>query len=116
MSRDKKNISEKIRHRIRKIVGPEPGGRVSTAELDRRLTVLESKRKRRDQELKWEVSPKRRLLLVISIYTVSFTYFYLTDASMPYLDALIPAAAYYLTTVGIRLERHRRYKKAKREE
>ena len=70
-------------------------------ELEKRVAAIEGRNARVEADKAWETSLTRRGLLVLFIYLAIGTYFWAISLPYPWLNAIVPAAAFLLSTLTI---------------
>jgi hypothetical protein len=70
-------------------------------DLDTRLNVVEQRNRRVDGDKAWETSFTRRALIMAFTYVIVLAYGFAIDASNPALNAVIPVAGFFLSTVTV---------------
>ena len=70
-------------------------------DLEKRIEVIEARNKRVELDKAWEISTFRRLLIVALTYLVMAAFMYASDIDRPFINALIPAAGFGLSTLTI---------------
>lgn len=70
-------------------------------ELEKRIKVIENRNKRVEQDKKWETSSTRRTLLIIFTYLAIGFYLAAINVSNPWLNAIVPALAFWLSTLTL---------------
>lgn len=77
------------------------------AKLEQRIQQLEARNKRVENDKAWEISSWRRMLLVLVTYLVSVIVFNSLESPKPMKSALIPALAYWLSTLTLPIFKRR---------
>ena len=67
----------------------------SITALEKRVAAIEGRNARVEADKAWETSWTRRGLLVLFIYLAIGTYFWAISMPSPWLNAIVPAAAYF---------------------
>lgn len=67
--------------------------------LDERVQKIEERNKRVESDKDWEQSWTRRGLLAIFTYLAIALYLWAIDISRPWLNAVVPAVAFMLSTL-----------------
>lgn len=73
------------------------------AELEKRIERIEQRNKKVEADKKWETSFVRRAILVIFTYLAIGIYFQAISVAEPWLNAIVPAAAFMLSTLTLPL-------------
>ena len=71
------------------------------AELSKELEAIKKRNARVEADKAWELSKTRRALVAITTYLLAVIIFILINAPSPWLTALVPAAAYALSTLTL---------------
>ena len=69
--------------------------------LERRVAAIEGRNARVEADKAWETSYARRGLLVLFIYVAIGTYFWAINIQNPWLNAVVPAGAFVLSTLTL---------------
>ncbi len=72
-------------------------------ELLERIKKIEERNKKVEQDKAWEVSLTRRLFLIIFTYLAVGIYFKFIKVNSPWLNAIVPAIAFMLSTLTLPL-------------
>lgn len=89
------------------------------ANQDTDIQAIMERNKRVEIDKAWETSITRRGFIALLTYAITALLFWINDLPIPLLQALIPAAAYLVSTLSLPwLKKHwlkKKYKKAPRE-
>jgi len=69
--------------------------------LEKRIKNIEDRNKLVESDKSWEISYPRRILLVIFTYLAIGFYLSAINVSNPWLNAIVPAIAFMLSTLTI---------------
>lgn len=69
--------------------------------LEKRLAAIEERNRRVEEDKAWETSNARRLLLVAFTYLSVGIYLQAVGVSQPWLNAIVPAVAFMLSTLTL---------------
>ncbi len=69
--------------------------------LEKRVAAIEGRNARVEAAKAWETSYARRGLLVLFIYLAIGTYFWAISMPYPWLNAIVPAAAFLFSTLTL---------------
>ena len=69
--------------------------------LEKRVAAIEERNARVEADKAWETSYARRGLLVLFIYLAIGIYFWEIDVPYPWLNAIVPAVAFMLSTLTL---------------
>ena len=71
----------------------------SEKDLEKRIKNLEERNKRVEADKAWETSYTRRLLLTVFTYLAIGVYLQVINLPDPWLNAIVPAVAFMLSTL-----------------
>jgi len=74
---------------------------VTLKELEKRVKNIEERNRRVELDKVWEISLTRRLLLVIFTYLAIGFYLWAIRIPNPWLNAIVPAIAFMLSTLTL---------------
>lgn len=72
-------------------------------QLIERIEKIEKRNKEVEEDKSWETSYARRILLVIFTYLAIAFYLEAIEVSQPWLNAIVPATAFMLSTLTLPL-------------
>ncbi len=75
--------------------------------LEERVAAIETRNKRVELDKKWETSFIRRVSIAVLTYGVVVSYLFVIDNDSPFVNGLVPAAGYVLSTLAIKAVRLR---------
>ncbi len=70
-------------------------------DLENRIKNIEDRNKRVESDKSWETSYTRRLLLILFTYLAIGFYLNAINVSEPWLNAIVPAVAFMLSTLTL---------------
>ena len=70
-------------------------------ELEKELEEIRSRNERVEKDKAWETSLIRRSLLTLFTYLAIGIYLYIINVPMPWLNAIVPAVAFMLSTLTL---------------
>ncbi len=73
----------------------------SLKELEHRIDNIESRNRKVEQDKAWEISYSRRALLLLFTYISVGFYLEAIGISNPWLNAIVPAIAFMLSTLAL---------------
>ena len=73
----------------------------SSGELEKRIKIIEERNRRVESDKAWETSYTRRALLVLFTYLAIGFYLQAIDIPRPWLNAIVPAVAFMLSTLTL---------------
>jgi len=68
-------------------------------ELEKEVNLIKERNKKVERDKAWEISFTRRILLAVFIYLIVGFYLIIIDINQPWLNAIVPAGAYILSTL-----------------
>lgn len=72
-------------------------------ELQKEIEEIKSRNKRVEADKAWETSWSRKVLILVLTYIVVVTFFFVAKLPDPFVNALVPAVAFVLSTLTIPL-------------
>ena len=69
--------------------------------LEERVTCIEERNRKVEADKAWETSYSRRILLTIFTYIAMGFYLQVISAPNPWLNAIVPAVAFMLSTLTL---------------
>ena len=73
----------------------------SQKDLEKRIKGIEERNKKVEQDKKWEISYTRRFLLVLFTYLSIGFYLQAIKIPKPWLNSIVPAVAFMLSTLAL---------------
>lgn len=70
-------------------------------ELEKRIFEIEKRNKKVENDKAWETSLSRKLLLILFTYLTIALYMKFVLNTNPWLNAIIPALGFYLSTLSL---------------
>ena len=70
-------------------------------ELEKRIENIEKRNERVEVDKEWETSWARRILLIIFTYLAIGIYLWAIDVPRPWINAIVPAVAFFLSTLTL---------------
>lgn len=70
-------------------------------DLEKRITALEERNRRVGKDKDWELSYTRRGLLILFTYLAIGIYLNVIDIPNPWLNAIVPSLAFWLSTLSL---------------
>lgn len=71
-------------------------------DLEKRIVAIEKRNQRVEQDKAWETSWTRRISIGILTYGVVVTYLLIISNDKPFINALVPAIGFVLSTLVLR--------------
>lgn len=71
------------------------------AQLRQEIDAIKQRNAQVELDKKWETSFTRRILLIIFTYLAIAIYFYFIDIPRPWLNAVVPALGFLLSTLSL---------------
>lgn len=73
----------------------------SLEQLQAEIDEIKARNRRVEADKAWETSWTRRILVLILTYLVIVIFFYTVKLSRPFINAIVPAAAFLLSTLTL---------------
>jgi len=70
-------------------------------ELESEINTIKERNKRVEKDKAWETSWTRRILIFVLTYLVVVVFFYFADLPKPFLNSIVPALAFLLSTLTL---------------
>ena len=70
-------------------------------ELESEINTIKKRNKRVEKDKAWETSWVRRILVFVLTYIVVVVFFYFADLPKPFLNSIVPALAFLLSTLTL---------------
>lgn len=70
--------------------------------LEARVATIEERNKKVEQDKAWETSWTRRLSIAVLTYLVIAVYLLVIESDKPFVNALVPAAGFVLSTLVLK--------------
>ena len=67
-------------------------------ELEERITKIEKRNKKVEDDKAWETSTIRKILIIILTYIFAVLYLKVADTTNPFLGAVVPCMGFFLST------------------
>ncbi len=74
-------------------------------DFESRLSAIEARNKRVELDKQWETSWTRRLLIVTLTYVVVLAYLFAIENDNPFVNAIVPAVGFLLSTLAVKWAR-----------
>jgi hypothetical protein len=71
-------------------------------DLEKRVEAIEQRNAKVEQDKAWETSWVRRLTISVLTYGVIVAYLMVIDNEKPFINALVPAVGFFLSTLVLR--------------
>jgi len=75
----------------------------SIEELQKEIILIKQRNKRVELDKSWETSWIRRILITILTYFVIVLFFFFADLPKPFVNSIVPALAFILSTLSLQL-------------
>ena len=72
-------------------------------ELEHRISKIEARNKKVEKDKQWESSYTRRIILILFTYLTIGFYLNAIEVTNPWLNAIVPSLAFWLSTLTIPL-------------
>jgi len=73
----------------------------SLKDLEKEIEKIKQRNKRVEAEKSWETSWIRKILITVLTYLVIVVFFYVADLPKPFLNSIVPALAFVLSTLSL---------------
>ncbi len=73
----------------------------SLESLNKEVELIKERNRRVEADKAWETSWTRRIIIMILTYLVIVLFFYTANLSSPWLNSVVPAAAFVLSTASL---------------
>lgn len=70
-------------------------------DLEKEIDLIKQRNKRVEGDKAWETSWSRKILIVLFTYIVISTFFLFAGVSDPFINAIVPALAFVLSTLSL---------------
>lgn len=70
-------------------------------ELEKEIKAIKTRNKRVEADKAWETSWSRKILIAVLTYFVIVVFFYFAQLPKPFLNAIVPALAFVLSTLTL---------------
>lgn len=75
-------------------------------DLEERVTNIEDRNKRVENDKAWEVSFTRRSIIIVFTYIFAVLYLKIADTTNPYFGAVVPCAGFFLSTLSLKIAKN----------
>jgi len=76
---------------------------VTIEQLEKRIEEIEKRNQRVEIDKAWETSWTRKIIISLLTYFIVVCFFYFANLPKPFINALIPAGAFILSTFSVSL-------------
>ena len=73
----------------------------SLKELESEISKIKERNRRVEKDKAWETSWARRILVFVFTYIVVVVFFYFAELPRPFLNSIVPALAFLLSTLTL---------------
>jgi hypothetical protein len=70
-------------------------------QIEKEIQALKNRNKKVEADKAWETSWTRRLLIVLLTYIVIVVFFYIAELPNPWVNSIVPALAFTLSTLSL---------------
>lgn len=74
---------------------------LTTKQVEQEINKIKARNRKVEADKAWETSWTRKLLIVFSTYIVIVIFFYFAELPKPWLNSIVPAAAFILSTLSL---------------
>ena len=71
--------------------------------MKKEILAIKERNKRVEIDKAWEVSVTRRAIIALATYIIVVVFLYMIDAPYPWLNALVPAIGFILSTLTLNM-------------
>ncbi len=75
----------------------------SIEELQKEIKLIKQRNKRVELDKSWETSWLRKILIAVLTYFVIVLFFFFADLPKPFINSIVPALAFILSTLSLQL-------------
>ena len=75
--------------------------KLSMEQLQAEIAEIQVRNERVEKDKAWETSWFRKILIAVLTYTVIVIFFFFAELSEPFINAIVPAVAFLLSTMSI---------------
>jgi hypothetical protein len=75
----------------------------SVAELEKEIEKIKSRNSRVEADKAWEMSRARKIIIAVLTYFVIVVFFFFAGLPNPFVNSIVPAAAFILSTLTLPL-------------
>ncbi len=76
------------------------------ADLEKEVELIKQRNRRVETEKEWETSWTRRIMVALFTYLVIALFFSFAGIAQPFINAIVPAIAFVLSTLSVPLLRN----------
>ena len=76
------------------------------SDIEKRLEAIEKRNLRVEQDKAWETSWTRRISITVFTYIIVAMYLLVVGNDRPFINALVPAVGYFLSTLVLKSVRN----------
>lgn len=69
--------------------------------LEKRISAIEQRNKRVEQDKSWETSLARKIIIAVMTYVTIVLFFLIAELPKPFLNSLVPTAGFVLSTLSL---------------
>ena len=70
-------------------------------DIKKEINEIKQRNKRVEADKAWETSGTRKVIVAILTYIVIVIFFYFAGLSRPFVNSIVPALAFYLSTLSL---------------
>jgi polyferredoxin len=75
----------------------------SVDSLKKEIQKIKERNKRVEADKAWETSWTRRILIIVLTYFVIVIFFYFAELPKPWINSIVPALAFFLSTLTLQV-------------
>ena len=73
----------------------------SMNDIEKRILAIEQRNKKVELDKSWETSIARKIIIIILTYIVIVLFFIFADLPNPYINSIVPTAAFVISTLSL---------------
>ena len=73
----------------------------SMKDIEKRILAIEQRNKKVELDKSWETSIARKIIIIILTYIVIVLFFIFADLPNPYINSIVPTAAFVISTLSL---------------
>lgn len=74
---------------------------MSLSSLEKRVKAIEERNNRVEKDKAWETSLTRKIIILLLTYTVVVLFFFTAKLPQPFVNAIVPALGFALSTLAL---------------
>lgn len=74
---------------------------LSNEQIEQEINQIKERNKRVEKDKAWETSLTRKIIILVLTYLVIVIFLYITKLPNPFLNAIVPAVAFTISTLSL---------------